>query len=90
MLPSLYIFLLLVLSIKIEACFYPILKFMIETLVTTTIYIYLPQIQYWCRRVVLYSGSKIYNHLPLNIKMLSKNAKQFKSKLRSYLIENTF
>jgi len=39
---------------------------------------------------VLYSGSKIYNHLPLNIKMLSKDAKQFKSKLRSYLTERTF
>jgi len=39
---------------------------------------------------VLYSGSMIYNHLPLNIKMLSKHAKQFTSKLRSYLIEHTF
>jgi hypothetical protein len=39
---------------------------------------------------VFYSGSKIYNHLPLNIKMLSKDAKQFKSTLRSYLIEHTF
>jgi len=37
---------------------------------------------------VLYSGSKIYNHLPLNIKMLSKDAKQFKSTLRSYLIKH--
>jgi hypothetical protein len=39
---------------------------------------------------VLYSGSKIYNHLPLNIKMLPKDAKQFKYTLRSYLIEHTF
>ena len=38
----------------------------------------------------LYSGSKIYNHLPLNIKVLSKGTKQFTSKLRSYLIEHTF
>jgi len=38
----------------------------------------------------LYSGSKIYNHLPLNIKMLSKDVKKFTSKLRSYLIEHTF
>jgi len=37
----------------------------------------------------LYSGSKVCNHLPLNIKMLSKDAKQFKSKLRSYLLEHT-
>jgi hypothetical protein len=39
---------------------------------------------------VVYSGSKIYNHLPINIKMLSKDAKQFKSTLRSYLIEHIF
>ena len=37
-----------------------------------------------------YSGSKIYNHLTLNIKMLSEDAKQFKSKLRRYLVEHTF
>jgi hypothetical protein len=39
---------------------------------------------------VLYSGRKMYNHLLLNIKMLSKDAKQFKSTLRSYLIEHIF
>jgi hypothetical protein len=39
---------------------------------------------------VLYSGSKIFNHLQLNIKVLSKDAKQFKSKSRSYLMEHTF
>ena len=39
---------------------------------------------------VLYSGSEIYNHLPLNIKMLSKDAKQLKSTLRSYIIEHVF
>ena len=39
---------------------------------------------------VLHSGSNIYNHLPLHITMLSKDAKQFKSKLRSHLIEHTF
>jgi hypothetical protein len=38
---------------------------------------------------VLYSGSKIYNHLQLNTKMLSKDVMQFKSTLRSYLIEHT-
>jgi hypothetical protein len=42
------------------------------------------------RKEVLYSGSKIYNHLPLNIKMLAKDAKQIKSTLRSYLIEHKF
>jgi hypothetical protein len=39
---------------------------------------------------VLYSGSNIYNHLPLNIKMLSNYAKQFKSILRSYFTEHMF
>jgi len=39
---------------------------------------------------VLFSGSKIYSHLPLNIKMLSKDAKLFKSTLRTYLTEYVF
>ena len=39
---------------------------------------------------VLYSGSKIYNHLPSNIKGLSNDTKLFKSTLKSYLIEHTF
>jgi hypothetical protein len=39
---------------------------------------------------VLFSGCKIYNHLPLNIKMLSKDAKCFKSALRTYLTEHAF
>jgi hypothetical protein len=39
---------------------------------------------------VLYSGSRIYNHLPLNIKILSNDVKRFKSALKSYLIEHTF
>jgi len=39
---------------------------------------------------VLYSGSTIYSHLPLNIKTPSKDTKQFKSTLRSYLIEHIF
>jgi len=38
---------------------------------------------------VLYSGSRIYNHLPLNIKILSNDLKHFKSKLKSLLIEHT-
>jgi len=42
------------------------------------------------QKEALHSGRKIYDHLPLNIRMLSKNAKQFKSKLRSYLVEHTF
>jgi hypothetical protein len=39
---------------------------------------------------VLFSGSTIYNHLPLNIKMLSKDMKHFKSSLRTYLTEHIF
>ena len=39
---------------------------------------------------VPYSGSRVCNHLPLNIKTLSKDAKRFKSTLRSYLIEHMF
>jgi len=37
---------------------------------------------------VLYSGSKIYNHLPFHIKTLSNDLKHFKSKLKSFLIEH--
>jgi hypothetical protein len=39
---------------------------------------------------ILYPVSRICNHLPLNIKTLSKDAKCFKSTLRIYLIEHTF
>jgi len=38
---------------------------------------------------VLYSGSRIYNHLPLHIKILSNDLKHFKSQLNSFLIEHT-
>jgi len=37
---------------------------------------------------VLFSGSKIYSHLPLNIKMLPKDANRFKSALKTYLTEH--
>jgi hypothetical protein len=39
---------------------------------------------------VLFSGSKICNPLPSNIKMLYKDIKHFKSALRSYLTEYAF
>jgi hypothetical protein len=39
---------------------------------------------------VLSSGSNIYNHLPLNIKMLSKDINHFKSSLRVILTEDAF
>jgi hypothetical protein len=38
---------------------------------------------------VLHSGTKIYNHLPLHIKHLSKDPKHFKTKLKSFLLEQT-
>ena len=38
---------------------------------------------------VLYSGSKIYNHLPHHIKALSNDQKLFKSKLKTFLMEHT-
>jgi hypothetical protein len=41
------------------------------------------------QRGVLYSGSRICNHLPTYIKSLSKDHKQFKSKLRAFLLEHT-
>jgi len=36
------------------------------------------------QKALLYSGSKIYNHLPSNIKVLSNDTKLFKSTLKSY------
>jgi hypothetical protein len=39
---------------------------------------------------VFLSGSKIYNQLPLRIKMLYKDITNFKSSLRTYLIEHAF
>jgi hypothetical protein len=40
------------------------------------------------QKAVLYSGSKIYNHLPSNIKVSSNDTKLFKSTLKSYNIEH--
>ena len=39
---------------------------------------------------VLYSGSRLYNHLPSNIKILSNDTKRFKSTLKSYITEHMF
>jgi hypothetical protein len=38
---------------------------------------------------VLYTGSRIYNHLPIHIKSLSNDLKQFKSKLKAFILEHT-
>ena len=42
------------------------------------------------QKVVLYSGSEIYSHLPLSIKAHSNDAKRFKATLKRYLIEHVF
>jgi len=39
---------------------------------------------------VLYSGSRIFNYLPLQIKNLSGDLKTFKRKLKNFLIDRTF
>jgi hypothetical protein len=39
---------------------------------------------------VLYSGSEIYNRLPLSIKAHSNDAKRFKTTLKNYLIDHAF
>ena len=38
---------------------------------------------------VLYSGIKIFNHLPMNIKSLSKDPNHFKLKVKSFLLEQS-
>ena len=39
---------------------------------------------------VHYSGSKVFNHLPENIKILSHDLKRFKFVLKNFLTEHTF
>jgi len=42
------------------------------------------------QKVVAYSGYKIYNHLPPQIKNISKNVALFKSKLKKFLLRYVF
>ena len=42
------------------------------------------------QRGVFYSGSIIYNYLPSYIKCLSKDFKQFKNKLKVFLLEHSY
>jgi hypothetical protein len=42
------------------------------------------------QRGVLFLGSRIYNHLPSNIKLKSENIKEFKLLLNNYLTEQVF
>jgi Mlc titration factor MtfA (ptsG expression regulator) len=39
---------------------------------------------------VFFSGSKIYNHLPLYIKMQFEDAKRFRSILKTFLTQHAF
>jgi hypothetical protein len=43
-----------------------------------------------CQRGPYYFGIKLFNHLPLNIKELSYNAKQFRMALRAFLYSKSF
>ena len=89
-LPSQYIFSLLVFVNKNRSCF--ISNSEIHDINTCHNHnLHLPSTNITLvQKGVLFCGSKIYNHLPLNIKMLSKNVKRFKSTLRTYLTEHAF
>jgi hypothetical protein len=43
-----------------------------------------------CQRGPYYFGIKLFNHLPLDIKELSYNAKQLRSALRAFLYSKSF
>jgi hypothetical protein len=43
-----------------------------------------------CQRGTYYFGIKLFNHLPLDIKELSYNAKQFRMALRAFLYSKSF
>jgi hypothetical protein len=85
-LQSQHIFLYFFLLLKIGIILDLILIFMISICVSIITYICLPQI---CQlfKEESFSGSRIYNHLPSNIKLKSKNIKEFKLLLKTYLTE---
>jgi hypothetical protein len=43
-----------------------------------------------CQKGAYYSGIKVFNHLPHNIKNLSHNVKQFKLALKKFLLRSSF
>jgi hypothetical protein len=43
-----------------------------------------------CQKRAYYSGIKVFNHLPQNIKNLSRNVKQFKLALKKFLLRGLF
>jgi hypothetical protein len=89
-LPSQYIFSLLVFVNKNRSCFVPNSE--VHDINTHQKHnLHFPSTKMTSvQKRVLFSGSKIYNHLPLYTKMQFKDAKCFKSTLRTYHIEHAF
>ena len=87
--PSQYIFSLLLFVAKYTDLFLSISE--IHDIITRFNYnLHLPSTNLTLvQKGVFYSGSRIYNHLPTHIKNLSKDFKQFKSKLKAFLLEHT-
>jgi hypothetical protein len=79
--PSLYIFSLLVFVIKNRSCF--LINFEIDNISTCHKHnLHLPSTNLTLvQKGVLFSGSKIYNHLPFNIKKVFEDAKRLNSTL---------
>jgi len=88
-LPSQYIFSLLVFVVKHRNLF--VSNFEIHNINTRSNYdLHLPTTRLaLMQKGVLYSGSRIYNHLPFHIKGLINDIKQFKEKLRTFLLEHS-
>jgi hypothetical protein len=42
------------------------------------------------KKGMFYSGIKLYSHLPINIKNLTHNTKQFKKALKGFMLMNSF
>jgi hypothetical protein len=88
-LPSKYVFSLLVFVVKNRDLFLSISEIHdINTHCNYNLHLpttYLTLVQ----KGVLYSGSRIYNHLPLHNRIISSDLKHFKSKLKNFLIEHT-
>ena len=88
-LPSQYIFSLMVFVVKNMALF----QFNSDIHNKNTRYnanLHLPNTNLTLvQKGVLYSGSKIFNHLPINIKTLYGDLKLFKAKLKTFLLDHS-
>ena len=88
-LPSQYIFSLLVFVVKNMALF----QFNSDIHDKNTRYntnLHLPNTNLTLvQKGVLYSGSKIFNHLPIHIKTFTGDLKLFKSKLKTFLVDHS-